>query len=167
VALYAEFEFEGAVISATIIDGAALGIAVTNFNRGGRLATVQGNVIRNLKPKRPHGGSDSAGTGISVEADRAVTGNVIEKAPWMGIEVGAGRFLLDVAVTGNVIRETGYGIGVSVVSGAGPTAITGNLISAAQLGALAGIEWGKVTTPDLARDAARYPNLTVANNKLS
>jgi uncharacterized secreted repeat protein (TIGR03808 family) len=167
VALYAEFDFEGAVISANIIDGAALGIAVTNFNRGGRLATVQGNVIRNLKPKRPQGGSDSAGTGISVEADTAVTGNVIEKAPWIGIEVGAGRFLRDVAVNGNVIREAGYGIAVSVVSGGGATAITGNLISGARLAALAGIEWGKVTSNDLVRDAARYPNLTVANNKLA
>jgi uncharacterized secreted repeat protein (TIGR03808 family) len=167
VALYAEFDFEGAVIAANIVDGAALGIAVTNFNSGGRLATVQGNVIRNLKSKRPQGGSDSAGTGISVEADTAVTGNVIEKAPWMGIEVGAGRFLRDVTVTGNVIRQTGYGIGVSVVSGAGATAITGNLISGARLGALAGIEWGKVMSTDLARDAGRYPNLTVANNKSS
>ena len=166
VALYAEFEFEGAVISANIVDGAALGVAVTNFNRGGRLATVQSNIIRNLKPKRPQGGSDSAGTGISIEADTAVTGNVIEKASWMGIEVGAGRFLRDVAVTGNVIREAGYGIGVSVVSGAGATSITGNLISGARLAALAGIEWGKVTSTDLARDAARYPNLTVANNNL-
>jgi uncharacterized secreted repeat protein (TIGR03808 family) len=166
VALYAEFEFEGAVISANIVDGAALGIAVTNFNRGGRLATVQGNIIRNLKPKRPQGGSDTAGTGILVEADTAVTGNVVEKAPWTGIEVGAGRFLRDVAVTGNVIREASYGIGVSVVSGTGPTSVTGNLISGARLAALAGIEWGKVTSTDLARDAARYPNLTVANNKL-
>jgi putative cofactor-binding repeat protein len=44
-------------------------------------ARCQGSVIRNLKPKRPHSGSDSAGTGISVEADTAVTGNVIDKAP--------------------------------------------------------------------------------------
>jgi uncharacterized secreted repeat protein (TIGR03808 family) len=164
VALYAEFEFEGAVISANIVDGAALGISVTNFNEGGRLATVQGNIIRNLKPKRPQG--DNAGVGIAVEADTAVTGNVIEKAPWMGIDVGTGRYLRDVAVTGNVIRDAAYGIGVSVVSGAGATAITGNVISGARLAALAGIEWGKVMSIDLVRDAARYPNLTVANNKL-
>lgn len=167
VALYAEFEFDGAMIVNNIVDGAAVGVSVTNFNRGGRLAIVQGNLIRNLKPKRPQGGSDSAGTGISVEADTAVTGNVIEKAPWMGIEVGAGRYLRDVAVTGNVVREAGYGIGVSVVSGTGATSVTGNLISGARLGALVGIEWGKVISTDLVRDAARYPNLTVVNNKLS
>ncbi len=149
-----------------VVDGAAFGVSVTNFNNGGRLAVVQGNIIRNLAARRPQGGSDFAGLAIGVEADTAVTGNVIEKAPWMGIEVGAGRFLRDVAVTGNVIREAGYGIGVSVVSGAGPTSITGNLISGARLAALAGIEWGKVTSTDPARDAGRYPNLTIANNKL-
>jgi uncharacterized secreted repeat protein (TIGR03808 family) len=140
---------------------------VTNFNNGGRLAIVQGNLIRNLKPKRPQGGSDSAGVGISVEADTAVTGNVIEKAPYMGVEVGAGRYLRDVAVTGNIVREAPYGIGVSVVSGTGATSITGNLVSGARLGALVGIEWGKVISTDLARDIARYPQLTVANNRIT
>ena len=37
-ALYAEFGFEGAVIANNIVDGAALGVSVTNFNKGGRLA---------------------------------------------------------------------------------------------------------------------------------
>ena len=167
VALYAEFEFDGAVIANNIVDGAALGVAVTNFNRGGRLAIVQGNLIRNLKPKRPQGGSDSAGTGISIEADTAVTGNVIEKAPSIGIEVGAGRYLRDVAVTGNIVREASYGIAVSVVSGTGATSITGNLVSGARVGALVGTEWGKVVSTDLTRDIARYPQLTVANNRVA
>src|SRR6185312_2543174 len=47
VALYAEFSFEGAVIANNVVDQAATGIAVTNFNEGGRLAVVQGNLIRN------------------------------------------------------------------------------------------------------------------------
>ncbi len=166
VALYAEFDFDGAVISNNIVDGASLGVSVTNFNRGGRLAIVQGNLIRNLKSKRPQGGLDSSGTGICVEADTAVTGNVIEKAPSIGIEVGAGRYLRDVAVTGNIVREATYGIAVSVVSGAGATSITGNLISGAKLGALVGLEWGKLISSDLTRDIGRYPQLTVANNKL-
>ena len=29
-----------------IVDGAALGVSVTNFDKGGRLAVVQGNLIR-------------------------------------------------------------------------------------------------------------------------
>src|SRR4029077_4861517 len=48
VALYAEFAFQGAVIANNIVDGAAMGVSVTNFNDGGRLAVVQGNLIRNL-----------------------------------------------------------------------------------------------------------------------
>jgi len=37
------------------VDGAAEGVSVCNFNEGGRLAVVQGNIIRNLLPKRPIG----------------------------------------------------------------------------------------------------------------
>ena len=48
-ALYAEFGFEGAVIANNIVDGAAVGVSVTNFDKGGRLAVVQGNLIRNLR----------------------------------------------------------------------------------------------------------------------
>src|ERR1700722_16283885 len=55
VALYSEFSFEGDVISNNTVDGAALGVSVCNFNEGGRLAVVQGNIIRNLLPKRPIG----------------------------------------------------------------------------------------------------------------
>ena len=44
VALYAEFAFEGALIANNLVDGAAMGISVTNFMpEGGRLAVVQGN----------------------------------------------------------------------------------------------------------------------------
>ena len=107
VAIYAEFGFEGAVIANNTIDGAAIGIAVTNFNQGGRLAVVQGNLIRNLVPKRPAGTdpNDGNGIGIGVEADAAVTGNVIENAPVAGIAVGWGQYLRDVSVTGNVVRS--------------------------------------------------------------
>ena len=93
VALYAEFGFEGALIANNTVDGAAIGVSVTNFNEGGRLAVVQGNIIRNLLPKRPAGTDpgDGAGIGIAVEADTAVTGNVIENAPTAGMMLGWGR----------------------------------------------------------------------------
>jgi uncharacterized secreted repeat protein (TIGR03808 family) len=167
VAIYAEFDFEGAVIAGNVADGAAVGVSVTNFNNGGRLAVVQGNLIRNLKPRRPRGGPDAAGVGIGVEADTAVTGNVIENAPSMGISVGYGNYLRDVTVSGNVVRATDIGIGVSVAAGAGRAAITGNTIEGARLGAIVGMEWDKAVTSDLAVDgAARYPQLTVANNQV-
>ncbi|MHA1545640.1 MAG: TIGR03808 family TAT-translocated repetitive protein, partial [Alphaproteobacteria bacterium] len=48
VAIYAEFGFEGAVVASNIIDTAASGIAITNFNEGGRFAVCSGNLVRNL-----------------------------------------------------------------------------------------------------------------------
>ena len=53
VALYSEFSFEGAVIANNTVDGAALGVSVCNFNEGGRIAVVQGNIIRNLQAEAP------------------------------------------------------------------------------------------------------------------
>ncbi len=167
VALYSEFDFEGAVVANNVVDGAAVGVSVTNFNNGGRLAVVQGNLIRNLKARRPQGGPDAAGLGIGVEADTAVTGNVIENAPHMGISVGYGKYLRDVTVSGNVVRETGIGIGVSVADGAGRASITGNIIEGARRGAIVGMAWDKPATGDLTHEGAgRFPQLTVANNQV-
>ena len=169
VALYAEFGFEGAILANNVIDSAAIGIAVTNFNHGGRLAVVQGNLIRNLLPKRPAGTdpADGAGIGIGVEADTAVTGNVIEGAPTAGISVGWGRHLRDVSVTGNVIRSAGMGIAVSVSSGAGAVVIADNLIADAKHGAIVGMELKKPVTGDMARDGAgRYAQLAISGNRV-
>ena len=79
---------------------------MTNFNEGGRLAVVQGNIIRNLVAYRAAGAdpNDIAGVGIGVEADTAVTGNVVENAPTAGILLGWGRYMRDVSATGNVVR---------------------------------------------------------------
>ncbi|MET0222659.1 MAG: TIGR03808 family TAT-translocated repetitive protein, partial [Tardiphaga sp.] len=133
VALYAEFAFEAAVIANNTVDGAALGVSVCNFNEGGRIAVVQGNIIRNLLPKRPIGTApdDDAGIGIYIEADAAVSGNVIENAPAFGMVAGWGKYLRDVAITGNVIRNAFVGIGVSVVPGAGTALVSNNMISGA------------------------------------
>jgi uncharacterized secreted repeat protein (TIGR03808 family) len=169
VAIYAEFEFEGAVIANNTIDGAALGIAVTNFKQGGRLAVVQGNLIRNLIPKRPPGtdANDGAGIGIGVEADTAVTGNVIENAPSAGISIGWGQYLRDVTVTGNIVRRAGVGITVSVSSGAGVTVISDNLIAEAKRGAIVGMDRQLVATGDLTKEsAARYSHLTISGNRV-
>jgi uncharacterized secreted repeat protein (TIGR03808 family) len=169
VALYAEFGFEGAMIANNIVDGAALGVSVTNFNDGGRLAVVQGNLIRNLVPRRPAGTdpNDGAGIGIGVEADTAVSGNVIENAPYIGIAAGWGQYLRDVTVNANVVRGTGYGIAVSVAPGAGAAVIADNLISGAQFAAIVGMEWKKPVTGDLSKDGAeRYAQLSVVGNRV-
>jgi uncharacterized secreted repeat protein (TIGR03808 family) len=170
VALYAEFGFEGAVIANNIVEGAAIGVSVTNFNDGGRLAVVQGNLIRNLYPKRPAGTdpNDGAGIGIAVEADTAVTGNVIENAPMAGIALGFGRYLRDVAATANVVRHAGIGIAVSVAAGAGTALIANNVISDAARGAIVGMDGRKVVTGDLMKDGAeRFVQLTLSGNRAS
>jgi uncharacterized secreted repeat protein (TIGR03808 family) len=169
VALYAEFGFEGAVIAGNVVDGAAVGVSVTNFSSGGRLAVVQGNLIRNLVPKRPPGTDpeDGAGIGIAVEADTAVSGNVIERAPEAGIWIGWGRHQRDVSITGNIVREAGYGIAVSVAPGAGAALIADNLIAGARRAAIVGMEWKKAVTGDLTKDGAeRYALLALRGNKV-
>ena len=132
VALYAEFSFEGAVIANNLVDKAATGISVTNFNEGGRLAVVQGNLIRNLFFRKD---ADARGIGIAVEADSVVTGNVIEGSIAYGIIIGWGRYLRDVSVTDNLIRNAYIGIGVSADPSAGTALITNNLITGAKDGA--------------------------------
>jgi uncharacterized secreted repeat protein (TIGR03808 family) len=157
------------MIANNIVDGAAVGVSVTNFNDGGRLAVVQGNLIRNLVPHRPAGTdpNDGAGIGIGVEADTAVSGNVIENAPFIGIAAGWGQYLRDVTVNANVVRGTGYGIAVSVAPGAGAAVIADNLISGAQFAAIVGMEWKKPVTGDLSKDGAeRYAQLSVVGNRV-
>ena len=168
VAIYSEFGFEGVVIANNTVDGAALGISVTNFNEGGRLAVVQGNLIRNLKNKRPAGTdpNDAAGVGIAVEADASVNGNVIENAPTAGINLGWGKHLRDVSVVGNVVRTAGYGITVSVADGAGTAVIAGNLIAGASRGAIVGMDFAKAVTGDLVKEPTRFAQLQISGNRL-
>jgi uncharacterized secreted repeat protein (TIGR03808 family) len=167
VALYSEFAFEGAVISGNTVDGAAFGVSVCNFNEGGRIAVVQGNIIRNLIPKRPIGTApdDDAGIGIYVEADSSITGNVIENAPSYGIVAGWGRYLRDVVISGNVIRNALAGVGVSVVPGAGMALVSNNMISGTPRGAVVGLEHLKPVTADLTPDGAqRYAQFVINGN---
>jgi uncharacterized secreted repeat protein (TIGR03808 family) len=165
-AMYAEFDFEGAVVADNVIDTAENGIAITNFNNGGRLATVHGNLLRNVGVRRTDNPPEGAGVGIGVEAETAVTGNVIEDAPYAGIRLGFGPYMRNVTAVGNVIRDAGFGIAVSVVQGAGGAAITGNIIQNAKRGAVVGMEWHKPVTGDLAQDGAeRYPQLKLSGNQ--
>ena len=162
VALYAEFGFQGAVIANNIVDTAAMGISVTNFNEGGRLAVVQGNVIRNLFLRKT---GEVRGVGIGVEADTVVTGNVIEGAPAYGIFAGWGKHLRDVSVTDNVIRKSHVGIAVSVDPSAGSALITDNLIDGAKGGAIRAMKGPTPVGPDLALESAEaYRNLAVYAN---
>ena len=166
VAIFAEFGFSGAVVANNIVDGSASGIAVVNFNEGGRLASVTGNLVRNLfKRRHLDQPGEGYGLGISVEADVAVTGNTVENAPVIGVLAGWGPFLRDVTISGNVVRGCGVGIGVSVVEGVGPAAVTGNVVTGSRQGAVRGYRWADISTPDLATGGSGgLPGLTVAQN---
>jgi uncharacterized secreted repeat protein (TIGR03808 family) len=167
VALYSEFSFEGALIANNTVDGAALGVSVCNFNEGGRLAVVQGNIIRNLLPKRPIGTApdDDAGIGIYVEADTAVSGNVIENAPSFGIVAGWGRYLRDVVISGNVVRNAFVGVGISVTPGAGTALVNNNVFSEVPRGAVVGLDHARPITSDLcAEGAQRFAQVVIGTN---
>jgi uncharacterized secreted repeat protein (TIGR03808 family) len=149
------------------VDGAALGVSVCNFNEGGRLAVVQGNIIRNLLPKRPIGTApdDDAGIGIYVEADTSVSGNAIENAPSFGIVAGWGKYLRDVVISGNVIRKAFVGIGVSVTPGAGTALVDNNMISETPRGAVVGLDHARPITPDLCDEGAqRFAQVMIGTN---
>jgi uncharacterized secreted repeat protein (TIGR03808 family) len=166
VAIYSEFDFEDAVIADNVIDRAAFGISVTNSQQGGRLASVRGNIIRNVRtsPGRPPAEQGSA---IGVEADTAVTGNVIENAQNAGITAGWGEFLRNVTIQGNLVRKANIGVAVSVVKGAGPAVIAGNMFAGTLGGAVVGMEWQKKVTGDLAlAGAENYPQLRISGNQI-
>jgi uncharacterized secreted repeat protein (TIGR03808 family) len=163
-AIYAEFDFEGCVISDNSIDGAVCGIQMVNFaDSRGHAAVCSGNIIRNLRPAGDGSGHEF---GVKVEADATVVGNVIEGAPWIGILVGWGPSLRDVAVQGNVVRDAPIGIGVSVVDGAGSAVIADNVISGARRGAVLGMKYDEPATPELARGGASPPQLAISGNQV-
>ncbi len=168
VALYSEFAFEGAVIANNTVDICAIGAVACNYNEGGRIAVVQGNIFRNMLPKRPAASQaeDGSGIGIAVEADAAVTGNVIENAPSYGIIAGWGRYLRDVAITGNVVRNADVGIGISVTPGGGAALVNDNVISGAKNGAVVGFDHHKRMTGDLTTQgaAAKFAQLAIGSN---
>lgn len=166
VGIFSEFAFSGSIISNNIIDGAATGISITNFDDGGRLAICANNIVRNILPFSPTN-PDTTPIGIFAEADTAVTGNVIENVPGVGIGVGWGAFLHNVMVSNNIIRETKFGIAVSVVDGAGHAKINDNMIVSASDGAIIGAAWDETITPDLVRDANQYPQIQLDDNSVS
>ncbi len=171
-AIYSEFAFEGAVVSSNLIDGAANGISIVNLDQGGRLAACTGNVVRNLvdrPPYEPYAPDVIAnfGIGISVEADAALTGNVVEAAPRHGFLLGWGPFLRNVAATGNVVRAAREGFAVSVVEGAGSVIIADNVIDGAER-AVVGYRWADAVTGDLAAgDGGSFRHLRVEKNLVS
>lgn len=167
-ALYCEFAFEGAVISANTVDGAANGISVVNFNEGGRLASITGNIVRNIAGPGPYPESDGGfGVGISAEADAVISGNVIDTVQKWGMLLGWGPYLRNVAASGNMVRGVPVGCAVSVAEGAGAALISGNVFSATPGAAIAGFRWNEQASGELIGGAESFPGLTVERNSLT
>ena len=167
--IYSEFSFEGAVINANIVDGAANGISIVNLNEGGRMAVCSANIVRNLSAKGPYQQDPPGfGVGISVEADCSATGNVVENVPLYGMQIGWGEYMRNVVATGNVIRKAGTGIIISVVEGTGSAVVSDNVIDSVRDGAIVGYRWAEPATGDLAVDGAgAHANLTIERNRVS
>ena len=163
VAIFSEFAFSGSIISGNLIDGAATGISITNFDDGGRLAICSNNIVRNILPFSPTN-PDTTPIGIFAEADTAVTGNLIENVPGVGIGVGWGAFLRNVLVSNNIVRQIKYGIAVSVVEGAGRAKINDNMIIDASESGIVGAEWDKVVALDLVQETQNYPLVLMDDN---
>lgn len=167
VAIFSEFSFTGSVIANNIIDGAAAGISMTNFNDGGRLAVCTGNIVRNLYEESETNPDLDTPYGIAAEADAIISDNVIENVPGTGISAGWGPYLRDVAISGNLVRDVDVGIVVSVAEGAGAASITGNTIIGARQHEMVGSAWWDVISSDLAGEAERFPQIVVEGNRVS
>ncbi len=151
-ALYSEFAFEGAIIANNLVEDCAQGANITNLDHGGRLSVFANNIVRNAqKGLAPKGKELVGGIGVHVEAEAAVTGNVIENASEIGISLGWSWAMRNLVATGNVVRRSGIGISVSLVPKERNALITNNVISEAKLGAVVGTEYGKVVTGDLTK----------------
>lgn len=155
---------EGAMIANNVIDGATTGLAVTGVAVAARLAAITGNMVRNIAAGEP---ALAGGVGIHVDADAAVTGNVVESTAGVGLRLGWGASLRNVVASANIIRNATTGIGVSVVEGVGRTVVTANLISAAPSGGIRGMRYADFVTEDLtAADPATFPGLVLEKNQM-
>lgn len=163
VAIFVEFAFQGAVVSGNMIEKAGMGISITNFNEGGRLAVCANNVVRDMLGAISN--PDTQAIGIAVEADTAVTGNVVENAKRAGIWLGWGKYLRDVSATGNIVRASDIGIAVSVVPGSKNTLIANNLVSGA-VQAIAGMDHDKIVTGDLSQTTRKTPKGVMVTGNL-
>jgi uncharacterized secreted repeat protein (TIGR03808 family) len=166
VALYSEFAFEGAIIANNLVEDCAQGANITNLDHGGRLSVFANNIIRNAQRGfAPKGKEPVGGVGVHVEAEAAVTGNVIENASETGISLGWSWGMRNLVATGNMVRKTGIGISVSLVPKERNALIANNIIAEAMRGAVVGTEFGKAVTGDLTKAAdARAAGVRVENN---
>jgi len=159
VAIFSEFGFSGSIIAQNLVDGAATGISITNLDVGGSLAVCTGNIVRNIFPSSKVN-PDTIPIGIFAEADTAITSNVVENVPGVAIGAGWGPYLRNVAVSGNVVRNSTIGIGISIADGAGAVSVSGNQVDSTE-NAIVGMRWTEIAEPDLSAVIDRYPQVSI------
>lgn len=158
VAIFSEFGFSGSLISNNLIDEAATGISITNYNEGGYLAVCANNIVRNIWEKSPNN-PDTIPLGIAAEADCSISGNVVENVPGAGLMLGWGPFHRNLLASGNLVRTCKYGVAASAVEGDGPIHITSNsLFECAQ--PLVGSNWQEIAFDDLTQRAPAHIHLS-------
>ena len=153
-AIYAEFDFEGAIVAYNVIDDSRKRNLRHEFRRWRRacdrctaiscaMSACGGWTIRR----------EGAGIGIGVEAETAATGNVIENAPYAGMRLGFGPYLRNVTANANAFAHARSALPSRLCRAPAAAAITDNIIEGAKRGAIVGMEWHKPVTGDLARRA--------------
>ncbi len=148
VAIFVEFAHRKAIVADNLVEHAVSGITITNWEGGdtGRMATVSGNIIRDMVPRRGQPGEE--GFGIQAEAEVAITGNVIERARKYGLLLGWGRSARNLVATGNVVRDCPVGAAVSFVKGAKNIVVAANSFDRVRY-AVAGYDHDDRITGDL------------------
>jgi uncharacterized secreted repeat protein (TIGR03808 family) len=154
VAIYVEFEFDGVVVANNVLEDVGFGISITNFDVGGRMASVTGNIIRRARGSNVQG--VTTGGGIFGEADTIIANNIVEDAKDFGIGLGWGDKCRNLIATTNVIRQTPRGVIVSTTNGAQTVRIATNQFDDVPV-AIEGRDYETVTTRDLLRAPASAP----------
>lgn len=140
-------DIHGAIVSNNHIDTTATGIAVANsglYADGiAHSVVVEGNRISNLRVTTisdpGYYPPQVGGVGITVETDCVVSGNLVDTAQTIGIQAGTNDATKDLCVTGNLVRASAIGIGVSnnVIAGtSGEVIVSGNIVRGATNGAI-------------------------------
>lgn len=104
------------------------------------------------------------GTGVHIDADALVTGNVVEAAAAFGLRLGGAGSMGHLQVINNHIRNARTGIGLSAAA-QGYALVSLNMILGAKEGAIRALDGDKLIGPDLARSSAEaFRNLAVMGN---
>ncbi|MHB8884749.1 MAG: TIGR03808 family TAT-translocated repetitive protein [Methylovirgula sp.] len=137
-------DLNGGVVCANMVDTAGNGISVANSGQGGqgtaRSVAVTGNRVTGIVHQTINDPgyipTVSIAFGISVETTCVVSGNLIDNAAGVGINVGHNSASGDVNTNGNLILSSPLGVGYSAQSGAGNIVISSNEIQGATTAAI-------------------------------